>query len=123
MSDSIFPSLMQFLYVIPTLLVCVIGILVLAMRAMPKKARIAGIVGLSITAFLSVAGVAFSLYVQNMHSAEFWTVEKMNAMHLSYGIFSSLTHVLALALLIAAVCIRDTPTPAKSDGKNPYELP
>jgi hypothetical protein len=123
MSDDFFPSLMQFIYVIPTLLVCVIGSLVLSIRAMPKKARIAGITGLAITAFLSVTGVAFNLYVQNMRSAEHWPIEKMSAMYLGHAIFSTLGHVLAMALLIAAICIRDGSTPAKNSVKNPYELP
>jgi uncharacterized BrkB/YihY/UPF0761 family membrane protein len=123
MSDDIFPSLVQFLYIIPALLVCLIGVLVLSMRAMPKKARIAGISGLIITMFLSIAGVCFSLYMQHAVVAASYSSESFRFTQIAYGVFATLMHVLALALLIAAICIRDTPTPVKSDGKNPYELP
>jgi heme/copper-type cytochrome/quinol oxidase subunit 3 len=123
MSNDFFPSLMQFIYVIPTLLVCAIGILILSMRAMPKKARIAGIAGLAITALLSVIGVAFNVYVQTMYASEGYTSENINAMHIGYSIFSTLGHLLAMTLLIVAICIRDTSTPEKNSVKNPYELP
>jgi uncharacterized membrane protein len=123
MSDDFFPSLMQFIYVIPTLLVCVIGSLVLSIRAMPKKARIAGITGLAITAFLSVTGVAFNLYMQNLFSTLGYSSDSVRFTQIGYSIFSTVTHVLAMALLIAAICIRDGSTPAKNSVKNPYELP
>jgi hypothetical protein len=119
-NDSFFISLLsQLARIVPTLLVCIIGIMMIQTRPLPKTTKTLATSGLFLTILGALGTVIFSVYLSS--GSPDYSSSSFRLMQINYGAISQVLHAVALVLLILAVCKKGQTEPAKSDVKNPYE--
>ena len=106
------------LRMVPTLLVCMGGIAMMQMRALPKKVKSYGISGLILLLLDAMAGVAFSTYVSS--GGIDFADGRFRALQLGYSTLSQVLYAVALALLVIAICNKGQTDAPKNETENPY---
>lgn len=120
-SSFIFTLLHQAVFLLPTLLICIIGIVLIQKRLAPGKARNAGMLGFSLLLVGAVANVLFyALLNRFMSSQDYSGQGNMHMISTAYRIFSLLLHSGGLIFLIVAICGQDKKTGANLPDENPY---
>jgi hypothetical protein len=123
MGDSnIVSYLSQIVSVLPTLLICLIGIGLMLVRPLPKKARVSGIAGLLVIGVTSVVSRVFFMYVTAViGKEEGYSSSTFSMMNMAGGVVVTALHFIGMALLIAAVCIREPAATTVEQKQNPYQ--
>ena len=110
--------LSNMLRIVPTLLVCIGGIILMQTRILPKKAKTYGIAGLGLLLLDALASVAFSTYLSGGNIE--YSGSSFQVLQIRYSAVSQILYALGLALLIMAICKKEqAATPNKESG-NPY---
>lgn len=120
LDDSFFMMLLaQLARIVPTFLVCAIGIFLLQTRALPKKTKAYGVAGLVLVILGALGSAAFSVYLTGggieYSSAGFRYVQ------MGFGAIMQLLHVASLILLIMAIWQRDGTGTQQNSSENPYQ--
>ena len=108
----------QAVRIVPTLLVCIIGIVMLQKQVPAGKVRTYGISGLLLFVLGSVCGVAFGAYLM-MGGADYAS-SSYRLIQVAYGAFSQVVHAVAIVLLIMAICKKAQVSVEKNETENPY---
>lgn len=123
MSDgSFFITLMwRVLGVLPILIACIIGIMVLNAKPLPKKVQTAGVTGLVLVAIGPFVGLLYSLFIQGvLASANNAGSATFNVLQVAYILLAQAIHIAALYFFIVAICYREDAGDEKSEIPNPY---
>jgi heme/copper-type cytochrome/quinol oxidase subunit 4 len=123
MGDSFIASfLSQIVSALPMVLICLIGIALMLVRPLPKKARAAGITGLMIIGVTNVASRVFFMYVTTViGAAEGYSSNTFSMLNIVGGVVIAILNFVGIALLIAAVCIREPAATTVEQKQNPYQ--
>ncbi|MGH8050986.1 MAG: hypothetical protein ACREPB_10045 [Arenimonas sp.] len=111
--------LSQLAWSLPTLLVCIVGIIMMQTRALPRKTKTLGSAGLALVVLGAMGGIAFNVYLSaggmDYSSAGF------RFMQTGYSAIMLVLRVASLALLVMAICNKEqVATPDNTVG-NPYQ--
>lgn len=123
MSDSslMFTLLAQAVFLLPTLLICMAGIVMIQKRLPDGKARKAGVLGLSLLLAGAVANIVFYALINRFVSSQDYSGhDNMQWVTTGYRLFSTLLHGGGLILLILAICGKDGQADGKTPNENPY---
>jgi len=123
MSDSslLFSLLHQAVFLLPTLLICIIGIVLIQKRLAPGKARNAGMLGFSLLLIGAISNVLFYALINRFVSSQDYSGHgNMQMISTAYRFFSLLIHSGGLVLLIVAICGQDKKTDGARSNENPY---
>jgi hypothetical protein len=115
---SLFTLLSQLMWSAPTLIVCLIGIIMLRTRAISNKAKNFGAAGLALVALGAVAGVAYSGFISSGGIS--YSSDSFRFFQMGYSAIIQLLHVVSLIFLIIAICSKDKVPAAGNELPNPY---
>ena len=107
MSDSslIMTLLGQATFLLPTILICIIGITMIQKRLPPGKARKAGVLGFTLLLVGAIANLLFYALINRFLSSQDYSGHGyMQMINTVYRLFSMLLHSGGLMLLILAIC-------------------
>lgn len=111
--------LTQVAWSLPTLLVCIIGIMMMQTRPLPRKTKTLGTAGLALVMLGAIGGVAFNAYLSvgglDYSSTGFRYVQ------MGYGALMQILHVVSLILLIMAIFNKDNTATTGNTVENPYQ--
>ena len=116
--NLLFSLLSQLMWSVPTLLVCVIGVVMLRTRSLSNKAKNFGSAGLILVALGALAGVAFSSFINN--GGIDYSSSNFRFFQMGYSALMQILHVISLAFLIVAMCGKDKAHVAENETQNPY---
>ena len=118
-NDSfIMAFLSSMLRIVPTLLVCIGGIVIMQTRVLPKKTKAFGISGLALLLLNALASVAFSTFLSS--GGIDYAGSNFRVLQLGYSAISQVVYAIALILLVMAICNKQQATTPKSEVENPY---
>ncbi len=118
-SDNfLFSLLSQLMWSVPTLLVCVIGIVMLRTRSISNKAKNFGSAGLALVALGALAGVAFSSFISN--GGIDYSSGNFRFFRMGYSAIMQILHVVSLVFLIIAICRNEKALAPENEKQNPY---
>ena len=123
MSDSslIMTLLGQMVFLLPTILICIIGITMIQKRLPAGRARKAGVLGFTLLLVGAIGNLLFYALINRfMSSQDYSGHEHMQLVSTVYRLFSVLLHSGGLVLLIMAICGNDGQSSKKLPGENPY---
>ncbi len=116
--NFLFSLLSQLMWSVPTLLVCIIGIVMLRTRPLSNKAKNFGSAGLALVALGAFAGVAFSSF---MSSGDIdYSSNNFRFFQMGYSAIMQILHVISLVFLITALCSKDKTATSENETRNPY---
>ena len=119
-NDSFFMTfLTQLAWSLPTLLVCIIGIVILQSRALARKAKALAVAGLALVVLGAFGGIAFNLYLSG--GGMDYSSVGFRYTQMAYGALMQVLHVASLVLLIMAICNKDKPATTNHTAENPYQ--
>ena len=110
--------LSNMLRIVPTLLVCIGGIIVMQTRVLPKKAKTYGVAGLGLLLLDALASVAFSTYLSSGDIE--YSGSHFQVLQLAYSAVSQVLYALALVLLVMAICKKEQTAAPNKESENPY---
>ncbi len=108
----------QAIRVVPTLLVCIIGIMVVQTRLLPGKTKNFATAGLALLILGALASVAFSAYLS---SGVDYASSGFRFMQMIFFALSQILHGVALILLILAICSKQQVGAPENNLQNPYQ--
>lgn len=118
-SDNfLFSLLSQLMWTVPTLLVCIIGIVMLQTRALSNRAKNFGSAGLALVAIRSLAGVAFSSFISS--GGIDYSSSNFRFFQTGYSGIMLILHVASLIFLIIAICSKDKTSTLENETQHPY---
>ena len=118
-SDNFLFSLLgQLMWTVPTLLVCIIGIVILQARPLSKKAKNFGSAGLAFAALGALAGVAFGSFISS--GGIDYANGNFRFFQMGYSAMMQILHLASLVFLIIAICNKDKTPTLKNETQNPY---
>ena len=118
-NDSFLISfLSNMLRIVPTLLVCIGGIILMQTRMLPKKAKTYGIAGLGLLLIDALASVTFSTYLSSGNIE--YSSSHFQVLQLGYSAASQVLYALALALLVMAICKKEQAAVPNKESEKPY---
>ncbi len=123
MSDSslIMTLLGQTVFLLPTILICIIGISMIQKRLPPGKARKAGVLGFTLLLVGAIANLLFYALINRFLSSQDYSAHgAMQMINTVYRMFSMLLHSGGLMLLILAICGKDGKADSQTPNDNPY---
>jgi lipoprotein signal peptidase len=123
MSDSslIMTLLGQAVFLLPTIVICIIGITMIQKRLPVGKARKAGVLGFTLLLVGAIANLLFYALINRFLSSQDYSGhEHMQLVSTVYRLFSVLLHSGGLVLLIMAICGKDGPSDKQLPSDNPY---
>lgn len=123
MSDSslIMTLFSQTVFLLPTILICIIGIVMIQKRLPVGKARSAGVFGFSLLLVGAIANLLFYALINRfLLSQDYSAHGNMQMISTVYRFFSLLIHSGGLLLLIMAICGKDVQADKKLPSENPY---
>lgn len=123
MSDSslIMTLLGQAVFLLPTIVICIIGITMIQKRLPVGKARKAGVLGFTLLLVGAIANLLFYALINRFLSSQDYSGhEHMQLVSTVYRLFSVLLHSGGLVLLILAICGKDGPSDKQLPSDNPY---
>jgi uncharacterized membrane protein len=119
-SDNFFVSMLGHLArIVPTILVCGIGIIVLQTRVIPRKTKTLAVLGLLLMIIDQLVAVTFSMYLSS--GGIDYSSQNFQLLQISYGVIAQVLHAVALVLLIIAICNKDLAATKKETPENPYQ--
>lgn len=116
--NFLFSLLSQLMWTVPTLLVCIIGIVMLQTRALSNKAKNFGSAGLALVALGALAGVAFSSFISS--GGIDYSSSNFRFFQMGYSAIMQILHVVSLVFLISAICSKDKALVTENEIQNPY---
>lgn len=123
MSDSslIMTLLGQAVFMLPTILICIIGIAMIQKRLPVGKARKAGVLGFTLLLVGAIANLLFYALINRFLSSQDYSGHgTMQMINTVYRLFSMLLHSGGLLLLLMAICGKDGQADKKVPSENPY---
>jgi len=123
MSDSsTFITMMwRVLGMLPIIVACVIGIMVLNAKPLPKKVQAAGVTGMVLVALGPVIGLLYSLFMQGfLASGSNAGSTVFSLLQAGYILLAQAIHIAALYFFMVAICHRENAADEKSETSNPY---
>jgi len=123
MSDSslIMTLLGQAVFMLPTILICIIGITMIQKRLPTGKARRAGVLGFALLLVGATANLLFYALINRFLSSQDYSGHGyMQMINTVYRLLSVLLHSGGLILLIMAICGKDGKADKNSPNENPY---
>ena len=123
MSDSslLMTLLGQTVFLLPTILICIIGITMIQKRLPPGKARKAGVLGFTLLLVGAIANLLFYALINRFLSSQDYSGHGyMQMINTVYRLFSMLLHSGGLVLLILAICGKDGKADSQTPKDNPY---
>jgi uncharacterized membrane protein len=119
-NDNFFISMLgQLARIVPTLLVCGIGIVVLQTRVLPRKTKALAVLGLLLMIIDQLVSVAFSIYLSR--GGVDYSSQNFQLLQMSYGVIAQVIYAVALMLLIIAICNKNPAATTKDTPENPYQ--
>lgn len=119
LNDSFFFSILsQLAWSLPTLVTCIIGIVLLRSRALSQKAKSYGVTGLALTILGSLGGLVFNTFLRT--GSIDYASSGFQFMQMGFSAVMQLLHVASLAFLILAICDKSHASDQKSEAGNPY---
>lgn len=119
MSDSSLIFTAAFL--LPTLLICIVGIVMIQKRLAPGKARNAGMLGFSLLLIGAIANLLFYALINRFVSSQDYSGHgNIQMISIAFRVFSLLLHSGGLILLILAICGHDKKAAGPLSNENPY---
>lgn len=111
--------LTQIAWSLPTLLVCIIGIMMMQTRPLSRKTKTLGSAGLALVALGALGGIAFNVYLSaggmDYSSASFGFIQKV------YSAIMLVLRIAPLILLVMAICNKDNAATTTDTVENPYQ--
>mgnify|MGYP001766209606 CR=1 FL=1 len=123
MSDSslIMTLLGQAMFLLPTILICIVGIAMIQKHLPAGKARKAGVLGLGLLLVGAISNLLFYALINRFMSSQDYSGHgHMQLVSTVYRIFSVLLHSGGLVLLIVAICDKAGQSGRKAADENPY---
>jgi len=122
MSDAsvLYTLLSQMVFLLPTLLICIFGIVMVHKRLPAGKARKAGVLGFSLLLMGAFANLLFYVVINRLLSSQDYSGHGNMPMINTLYRFISLLHSGGLIFLIIALCSREPAGAEKIDQQNPY---
>jgi uncharacterized membrane protein len=118
-SDNFLFSLLgQLMWTVPTLLVCIIGIVMLRTRATSNKAKNFGSAGLALVALGALVGVAFSSFMSS--GGIDYSSSNFRFFQMGYSAIMQILHVVSLVFLVIAICSKEKLPAPDNQTRNPY---
>ena len=118
-SDNFLLSLLsQLMWSVPTLLVCVVGIVILRTRSISNKAKNFGTAGLALVALGSLARAAFNGFMSS--SGMDYLSDNFRFFQMSYSTIMQIVHMASLIFLIIAICSNEKARAPEDEKQNPY---
>lgn len=123
MSDSslIMTLLGQAVFLLPTILICIIGITMIQNRLPVGKARKAGVLGFTLLLVGAIGNLLFYALINRFLSSQDYSghgyIQMINTV---YRLLSVLLHSGGLILLIMAICGKDGQSDKQLSSENPY---
>ncbi|MEO8001748.1 MAG: hypothetical protein ABI644_07705 [Arenimonas sp.] len=118
-NDSFIISFLgNMLRIVPTLLVCIAGIVIMQKHALSKKTKMYGTAGLVLMMLDAMSGVAFSTYVSS--GGIDYASSNFQVLQLGFSAIVQVMYALALVLLVMAICNKEQTAVLKSEVENPY---
>ncbi len=111
--------LSQAIRAVPTLLVCIIGIMVVQTRLLPGKTKNFATAGLALLILGALGSVAFGAYLSS--GGVDYASSGFRFMQMIYAGLLQIVHGVALILLILAICSKEQTVAPRSSVQNPYE--
>jgi uncharacterized membrane protein len=110
--------LSQLAWSVPTLLVCIVGIMIMQARLLPRKTKTFGSAGLALIVLSALSGIVFNAYVSaggiDYSSTSFGYVQT------GYSAIMMVLRVASLILLVMAICSKEQPATTTQKTDNPY---
>ena len=116
--NFLFSFLSQLMWALPTLVVCVIGIVVLRKRSLSNKVKNFGSAGLAFVALGALAGVAYSSFMSS--GGVDYLSSNFRFFQMGFTGIMQILHMASLIFLITAICSKDDAPAPENETRNPY---
>jgi len=118
-SDNfLFSLLSQLVWSVPTLLVCIIGVVMLQTRSLSNKAKNFGSAGLALVALGALVGAAFSSFMSG--GGIDYLSGNFRFFQMGYSAIMQILHVASLIFLIIAIGSKDKALAPENETSSPY---
>ena len=110
--------LSQLAWSAPTLLVCIIGIMVMQTRPLSRKTKTLGSAGLALVALGALGGIVFNAYLSSGSMG--YSSPSFGFMQTGYSASMMVLRLASLILLVMAICNKDQTANNAQQIDNPY---
>lgn len=118
--DGFFMNMLrQLVWSLPTLLVCIVGIMMMQTRPLPRKTKTLGTAGLVLVVLGAMGGIVFNTYL-SIGSLDY-SGAGFRYVQMGYGALMQILHITSLILMVMAIFNKDNTATTGNSVENPYE--